>query len=248
VTRERWAQIGISIEFLIVVRTLAEFFRLKHLYGENFSTVAAAPYIGGALIAACTCWAGVVLYFSRRYALSAWVTLAATRALAKRIAGCALANRDMLFRPRYGLMGCIMLPYLWVFELVEPIIEMLGYVSIAIGAWLGLVNQQFFFEFILFGYAFATMISIGGVLLEELTLRRYTQWRDVARMIIWCFMEHFPYRQLHMVWRLQGIWQFLRRRHDMARDATQRNPERNAGGRFAGRVTILTGVLESPHL
>lgn len=74
-TRERWAQIGITTEFLIVVRTLAEFFRLRHIQGMNFSTTVAALYVGGALIAACSCWAGVTLYFFRRYTLCAWVTL-----------------------------------------------------------------------------------------------------------------------------------------------------------------------------
>ena len=76
VTRERWAQIGITAEFLIVVRTLGEFFRLRHVQGANFSTAAAALYVGGALIAACSCWAGVTFYFFRRYTLSAWITLA----------------------------------------------------------------------------------------------------------------------------------------------------------------------------
>ena len=77
VTRERWAQIGITAQFLIVVRTLGEFFRLRHVLGTGFSAPVAAPYVGGALIAACFCWAGVTLYFFRRYALSIWVALAA---------------------------------------------------------------------------------------------------------------------------------------------------------------------------
>jgi len=76
VTKERWAQIGITTEFLIVVRTLGEFFRLRHVHGTNFSTAVAALYVGGALIAACSCWAGVTFYFFRRYTVSAWITLA----------------------------------------------------------------------------------------------------------------------------------------------------------------------------
>ena len=76
-TRERWAQVGITAQFLIVVRTLSEFFRLSHVLGTSFSAAVAAPYIGGALIAACFCWAGVTLYFFRRYALAAWIALAA---------------------------------------------------------------------------------------------------------------------------------------------------------------------------
>jgi hypothetical protein len=76
VTRERWAQIGITVQFLIVVRTLGEFFRFRHAL-TNFSTAVAAPYVGGALIAVCFCWTGVTLYFFRRYTLSAWLAVAA---------------------------------------------------------------------------------------------------------------------------------------------------------------------------
>jgi len=75
VTKERWAQAGITIEFLIVVRSLGEFFWLRHVQGANFSTAMAALYVGGALVATCSCWAGVTAYFFRRYALSAWITL-----------------------------------------------------------------------------------------------------------------------------------------------------------------------------
>lgn len=80
-TKERWAQIGITIELLIVVRALGEFFRLRHVQGTNFSIPMAALYVGGALIAACSCWVGVTLYFFRRYTLSAWITLVAVPVL-----------------------------------------------------------------------------------------------------------------------------------------------------------------------
>jgi hypothetical protein len=75
VTKERWAQIGITINFVIIVRTLGEFFRLRHILGTNFSTSVAVAFVGGALIAACSRWAAVACYFFRRYAWSAWVTL-----------------------------------------------------------------------------------------------------------------------------------------------------------------------------
>jgi cellulose synthase/poly-beta-1,6-N-acetylglucosamine synthase-like glycosyltransferase/HEAT repeat protein len=119
-------------------------------------------------------------------------------------------NRDMLFRARYGAIGCFALPYLWVFELLAPIIELGGIVTIALAACTGALSREFFLQFLIFGYAFATVISIGSVLQEELTFRRYNDWQDVARLVTFCFLEHFPYRQLHMVWRLQGLWQYFR--------------------------------------
>jgi len=119
-------------------------------------------------------------------------------------------NKDMLFRPRYGLIGCLALPYLWLFELLAPVIEIGGIATILLAAYLGALSSAFFLQFILFGYAFATMISIGSVLQEELTYKRYNDWQDVARLVSYCFLEHFPYRQLHMIWRLHGLWQYLR--------------------------------------
>jgi cellulose synthase/poly-beta-1,6-N-acetylglucosamine synthase-like glycosyltransferase len=119
-------------------------------------------------------------------------------------------NRDMLFRPHYGRIGCFALPYLWLFELLAPVIEITGIALIILAACLGVLSREFFLQFLIFGYAFATVISIGSVLQEEITYKRYNDWKDVARLITYCFFEHFPYRQLHMIWRLQGLWQYLR--------------------------------------
>jgi cellulose synthase/poly-beta-1,6-N-acetylglucosamine synthase-like glycosyltransferase len=119
-------------------------------------------------------------------------------------------NRDMLFRPRYGRVGCLILPYMWVFEFLAPIVEIVGYSTIVLAAVLGLLSRQFFVLFLIFGYAFATLISIGAVLLEEMTYRRYSNWREVGRLLFFCLFEHFPYRQMTMIWRLQGIVQYLR--------------------------------------
>lgn len=123
-------------------------------------------------------------------------------------------NRDMLFRPRYGRIGCFALPYLWLFELFAPIMEAVGIATIILAASLGVLSREFFLQFLIFGYAFATVISIGSVLQEEVTYKRYNDWKDVVRLVSYCFFEHFPYRQLHMIWRLQGLWQYLRGDHE----------------------------------
>jgi cellulose synthase/poly-beta-1,6-N-acetylglucosamine synthase-like glycosyltransferase len=123
-------------------------------------------------------------------------------------------NRDMLFRPRYGRIGCFALPYLWLFELFAPIMEVVGITTIILAAFLGVLSREFFLQFLIFGYAFATVISIGSVLQEEVTYKRYNDWKDVVRLVSYCFFEHFPYRQLNMIWRLQGLWQYLRGDHE----------------------------------
>src|SRR5256885_3631823 len=120
-------------------------------------------------------------------------------------------NRDMLFRPRYGRIGSFALPYLWIFELFAPVFELAGIATIILAASLGVLSREFFLQFLIFGYAFATVISIGSVLQEEITYKRYNDWQDVVRLVSYCFLEHFPYRQMHMVWRFQGLWAYFRR-------------------------------------
>src|SRR5436853_6255469 len=113
-------------------------------------------------------------------------------------------NRDMLFNPHYGRVGSLILPYMWLFELFAPLVEFVGYASILVAAILGLLSHQFLLLFLIFGYAFATLISIGSVLLEEMTYRRYSDWREVARLLPCFLVEHLPYRQLTIILRLQA--------------------------------------------
>ena len=120
------------------------------------------------------------------------------------------SNRNMLFRRRYGRIGALALPYMWIFELLAPVLELLGICTIIIAGMMGALGRQFFIEFMIYGYLFAAMISVGAVLQEEITYRRYNDWRDVARLMLYCFLEQFPYRQMHLFWRLQGMWQYTR--------------------------------------
>jgi len=98
------------------------------------------------------------------------------------------SSRDMLFRKRYGRIGWIALPYMWLFELAAPVVEIGGLGTMALAAALGVLSRGFFLQFLLFGYAFATVISIGSVLQEELTYKRYNDWQDVGRLVSYCFL------------------------------------------------------------
>lgn len=119
-------------------------------------------------------------------------------------------NRNMLFRRKYGRVGSVALPYLWVFEFLAPLIEIAGITTIALAAVLGALSRAFLLEFMIYGYLFAALISVGAVLQEEITYRRYNDWRDVGRLLCFCFLEQFPYRQMYLLWRLRGMWEYLR--------------------------------------
>ena len=60
------AQVGICVQFLALIRTLAEFFRLEHVEGTTLRLATVAPYVGAGLLAALLTWAGVLCYFAGR--------------------------------------------------------------------------------------------------------------------------------------------------------------------------------------
>jgi cellulose synthase/poly-beta-1,6-N-acetylglucosamine synthase-like glycosyltransferase len=121
-------------------------------------------------------------------------------------------NRDMVGNRRYGAIGLLALPYQWIFEFLAPIVEVLGWTSMIVAAAVGALSPTFFFEFLLFGYLFGTLISIGSVVIEEMSYHRYNDPRDLVRLLGACFLEHFPYRQLNSLWRLRGLWEFVTRK------------------------------------
>lgn len=118
-------------------------------------------------------------------------------------------HRHMLFRRKYGRIGFILLPYLWLFEAFEPFAELIGYVSIIFGLVFGGSDRIFLGEVILVGYAFSILVSIGSIVLEEMTYRRYERVREVATLIAYSFLEYFPYHQMNLWWRIKGTLQFL---------------------------------------
>jgi cellulose synthase/poly-beta-1,6-N-acetylglucosamine synthase-like glycosyltransferase len=123
-------------------------------------------------------------------------------------------NRGMLLNPRYGRIGLIAVPYQWAFELFAPALEVFGWVVVIIAGFMGALDATYFFLFLWFGYLLAVFISIGSVLIEEMAYHRYNHGGDLLRLVAFCFIEPFPYRLLNTIWRLQGLWHFIRGRNN----------------------------------
>ena len=70
-TTQRLAKAGITIQFMALIRTLAEYFRLRHVMGPSFTLAAAEPYVAGALLAAASTWLGVTFYLFGKHGWSA---------------------------------------------------------------------------------------------------------------------------------------------------------------------------------
>jgi cellulose synthase/poly-beta-1,6-N-acetylglucosamine synthase-like glycosyltransferase len=123
-------------------------------------------------------------------------------------------HRRIFLNRRYGAMGLFVYPYFVVVELLAPVVEALGLLGLAAGLALGAVDMSFAVLFLLVAYGLGMVLATFTLLLEELSFHRYGRLRDRVLLMVWALLESLGYRQLTVVWRLRGIWKFLRKRTD----------------------------------
>jgi cellulose synthase/poly-beta-1,6-N-acetylglucosamine synthase-like glycosyltransferase len=122
---------------------------------------------------------------------------------------CLRKHRAMLFRPRYGVVGLFSLPFHLYVEALGTVVEFLGYLLVPLSFLGGLISPALLILFILLGLAYGGFLSVGAVLLEELTYRRYPKPRDLLVLLAYAMLENVGYRQLILFFRVQGLLKFL---------------------------------------
>ena len=118
--------------------------------------------------------------------------------------------RGMLFRPRYGRIGSVALPYYWAFELIAPLLEFYGIIVVPLALILDVINIPFALVFLTLAYGYAILVTLAAMVLEEWAFHRHERWRDLGISLVSSVLENFGYRQLTVWWRLEGWWASLR--------------------------------------
>jgi cellulose synthase/poly-beta-1,6-N-acetylglucosamine synthase-like glycosyltransferase len=123
-------------------------------------------------------------------------------------------HRRMLLNPRYGVTGLVVFPYYAFVELLAPVIEAVGLISLAVGLIFGIVDWNLAALFYLTAYGLGTALTAFTLILEDVSFHRYETFRDRALLFLWALLENLGYRQMTVYWRLRGLWKFLRGRKD----------------------------------
>ncbi|WP_252130683.1 glycosyltransferase family 2 protein [Clostridium caldaquaticum] len=124
-----------------------------------------------------------------------------------------LRHKKILFNPKYGSIGLIAAPYFWLFEMFGPVIEILGYILIPLSYIVGILNVRFFILFLAASILYGVILSIGAILLEEYTFNKYPTLRQLFKLTFYGIIENFGYRQLTVLYRIEGIIRFQRLKH-----------------------------------
>jgi cellulose synthase/poly-beta-1,6-N-acetylglucosamine synthase-like glycosyltransferase len=123
-------------------------------------------------------------------------------------------HRGMAGNPRYGTVGLVAFPYFVVFELLGPLVELLGYVAVIAAAATGALSLAFVGAFFAAAVLVGFFLSLSALALEEFSFRRYVRGREVGRLLVAAVIENFGYRQLLALWRTRALVELARGRHE----------------------------------
>jgi len=133
-------------------------------------------------------------------------------------------HREMLFRRRFGRIGWFALPTFWLFEYWGPLIEVGGYLFVALfflmEKLLGhqFINYPYFWAFILASVGYGILVNVCAVLVGAWRFRfgladrlqrgllPFDRRRDVLLLLAYAVLENLGFRQLTLWWRVRGLW------------------------------------------
>jgi cellulose synthase/poly-beta-1,6-N-acetylglucosamine synthase-like glycosyltransferase len=120
-------------------------------------------------------------------------------------------NIKLLFNPRAGVVGWIAFPFMVLFEWFGPVIEVTGYTFTIIAYAIGVISFESFSAFLTVAIGMGTLLSVTGLLLEELSFHIYEKPRHIIALFLAAVLENFGYRQLNSIWRLIGLYRWAAR-------------------------------------
>jgi hypothetical protein len=109
----------------------------------------------------------------------------------------------MFGRPRFGSAGTVAMPYVVLFEAVEPLVEILGFAIVITLIAVNAVNWPYLLAFFLVAVVTSQVLNATALLIEEIGFRRYRS-KDLALLAGWGLVEALWFRPALAWWRLKA--------------------------------------------
>ncbi|MCU0104774.1 glycosyltransferase family 2 protein [Acholeplasma vituli] len=118
-------------------------------------------------------------------------------------------HRRMLFNPKYRQPGLLGFPYFFIFEMMGPFIELVGYAALLSSLLLGLLNVNLVLLLFYATIGYGIIISLISLWISERQSDFY-RFKDIFILIILAIFENFGYRQLMSLHRIRATFAALK--------------------------------------
>lgn len=118
-------------------------------------------------------------------------------------------HRAMMGRRRHGLPGFIVMPLFVFFELLGPVFEAIGYTWFILAIVFGFADPKFTVAFFLVAVLWGMTHTVTCVIADRWTYRPGERESGGAILMIVALLENLGYRQLNVLFRIRGLFQWL---------------------------------------
>ncbi|MDX9691680.1 MAG: glycosyltransferase [Acholeplasmataceae bacterium] len=118
-------------------------------------------------------------------------------------------HRKILFNPRYKQPGLIAFPYFFIYEMMGPFIEMIGYLALVVGLILGILNMPIVLMLLAATIGYGMAISLLSLFVAE-KQRTYYSTKETLLLALIAIFENFGYRQMMSLHRIISTFSALK--------------------------------------
>lgn len=143
---------------------------------------------------------------------SSWKDLATQRRRwHKGLMESLLEHRYIFLNPKFGWIGFFSYVYYLFYEMLSPIIELVGLVTILVSFATGFINVQFLMTFFVVYILYSMVISVASQIMDNYMMNMPYKLRNLMAFTVLAFIEAFGYRQFSSLQRLRATVSFLRK-------------------------------------
>lgn len=131
-----------------------------------------------------------------------------------------MKHRKMCMNPRFGLTGSISYMYYVLYELFSPFIQLVGWITMFVAAYMGILNVSFMIGFYLMYAMYGAVLTITAFFQRIYTQNLQISLSDVIKAVMMCIVENvFSRFFLDFVrvtafigyWKKKGEWGQIKR-------------------------------------
>lgn len=120
-----------------------------------------------------------------------------------------MCHKKMFFNPRYGATGLLSYPFQVLAEFFGPLVEFTGYVAVIVAMYYNIINWEFAVLLFISTWGFATLITLGTMLISLISFNKYQRLSDVIVLFFLVIFESFGYRQVLSLCRVVATFRYF---------------------------------------
>lgn len=118
-------------------------------------------------------------------------------------------HHHVLFNKKYRRLGLITFPYIFIFEFLAPVIELVGFCLLVYLMFTGGVNWHAFWVIFLAIYLFGLMLSQVIVFYDFILGGSYTNVKQYWKLVVAGMLEPFVYHPLIVISSIRGYFNYI---------------------------------------